>query len=335
MARLGVTERARRLMERLRTSPFLLVKTDLQAFLNLLHSDEVTRIVLTSLLERERENLGAHAGSFTSGTPGKHQVGLDFLKTFEQRAAFGYQVVSGLLSSGLATQEFENRLLTIGLHYRITDDVSSAAAIAGFVTTFVEPIVDYLEGAQEVDDVILATMIKYKQRAEWFETETLGKIALGNESETGGPPTGQAEERLKHDFYRYLFDRGLEFVVDPRSPKGSGAADVLTARFSDGRRLIVEAKVYDGVDRDQSHVKGGVPQTASYATEWAEPRAYLLVYNVAPNTIVEFVGAAEGEYFWAAKSLGREIRIFSVNLNIRLPASQASQLSRVRIDLAE
>jgi hypothetical protein len=279
-------------------------------------------------------NLGAYAGSFIEGRPYAPATPLPFADTAERRAAFGYQVLTGLVSGGLSPADVSARVVRDGSQYLelVNGQIPQTETIKRFVDVFVEPIIDYLEGAQDIDDLTLATMVKYKQRSEWFETERLLEIARYNEGESSKPFVGQAELRLKKDFYRYLFDQGLEFVIEARSPKGGGATDVLTARLGNGRRLIVEAKVYDGKGREKSHVSAGIQQAASYAEEWAEHRAYLLVYNVFPNAVLEFPGTRQDANFWLALSLRREIRIVDVNLNNTLPASQANKISRHTIE---
>jgi len=287
---------------------------------------------LEGLLQREQDSLGAYAGLFIKAENWDHAADLHFIKTAEQRAAFGYQVLKGLAGGGSDWEKVSKGILEVGGRYTEVKMPLPSAKIGRWVDVFVTPVIDYLEIAHNIDDLVLAFMIKYKQRSEWLERDRLLQIA---EADDGGNDLfrGQVERRLKTDFYRYLFDRDIEFVIEARSPKGGGAVDVLTARFPDGHLLIVEAKVFDNQNRDVSHIKAGIGQAASYAEEWAEPRAYLLVYNVASNTHLVFSGASCDTNIWITSSVGREVRIVDVNLNNNLLASKASQLSRVIINL--
>ncbi len=340
MTRSDVAGRARRLADRLRRASPFLVKTELNALLGALHSDWATKVLLTSLLTREQPNLGSHAGRFAEGNPLDHQVPLEFAKSWEGRAAFGYQVLTGMLSMGEQTpKSILERVLADGQHYP-DEPKTPRAKIVSFVDVFIDPIIDYLEGVRDTDDLTLATMVRYKQRCEWFDKECLRKMAWQDESPVSGQNTdadrsihGQVEERLKRDFCRYLFDLGLEFVIEPQSPSRTGAADVLAPKLADGRRLVVEAKVYDGVRRKESWVKGGISQAAQYANDWGEPRAYLLVYNVVDNVVLNFRGAQQEDKFWVANSLNREVKIVSIDLGNMPPASQSDRISQKAIDL--
>lgn len=343
MIRLGIAERARHLTDRLQRVPVQLVKTELEALLGVLHSDEATRVLLRSLLERERPHIGAHAGSFIQGTPLQRDISLEFANSPERRAAFGYLVLDGLLEGGASPEDVLKKVVGDGKHYvcpggrKLTPPPTEA--ISRFIDVFVDPVTDYLEGTQNSDDLVLATMVRYKQRSEWFERERLYEMAqldkgplVEGSTESHHLPKGQVEERLKRDFHRYLFDQGLEFNIEAVSPKDGGKTDILSAKLPDGRRLVVEAKVYDGKDRDKSWVKSGIKQAASYADEWSEPHAYLLVYNVTANTVLKLAGAKQEDNLWAIQSLGKEVRMIGINLGIELPPSKASQLHEVVID---
>lgn len=317
-------ERARRLTERLRRAPTLLVKTELEALLGMLRSDRAARVLLLSL--SERVSVGANAGSFARGVPHSHQVGLEFARSPEQRALFGYQVLDGLLGGSPSPQDVAATVVKVGtLYVDVPEEgrsVTPAEAISRFVDVFIDPMIDYLEGAWVLDDMLLALMARYKQRSEWFGRERLLQIARDNAEDSR---RDEIEQRLKGDFCGYLFDQGIDFTMEAVSPEHGGKTDVLSARLANGRRLVVEAKVYDGGDRNGTWVKSGIRQAASYANEWSESYAYLLVYNISENTLLEFSGANQKDALWATQALGKEVRIAAINLTDRQPASKASQ----------
>ena len=320
----SIAARARNLTDRLRNAPAELIKTELDALLGALHSNERARLILTGLLERERPHIGENAGAFIRGTPGKHQLSLEFANSPERRAAFGYQVLTGmLLGSKMSNDELLQVVINDGAHYALGSTLISDM-IAAFVDVFIEPIIDYLEYSQSSDDLILALMAKYKHRCEWFDTERLRQIAWGDEN--AKYTTSQVEQRLKHDFCRYLFDYGLDFVMEAESPKQKGATDILTPKLISGQRLVVEAKVFDGKNRDKSWLRDGIGQAASYTEEWGEDCGYLLVYNLAVNCLLEFEGANRLWNLWVIHSHGKEIRLVDVNLSNDLAASKTSQL---------
>ena len=331
MTEFSVAQRARRLAERLKKVPSVLCKTELDALLGVLGSDAVTKTLLDGLLQRERPNIGEHAGSFAEGKPYDHALGLEFANTPERRAAFGYNVLLSMLRSGkVSTTDVRGAVLAVGEKYK-PPGIQNALwkeeqKVECWVNIFISPIIDYLETSQNADDFVLAMMVKYKQRAEWFDRSYLLEVALQKDDDYS-----KTEERLKQDFYRYLFDQGMDFFVEPFSPSDKSRADVLSAKLEDGRRLVVEAKVHDGKGRKEDWVTSGITQAASYAQQWGEPHAYLLVYNICENSLLKFSGARQEYNLWAISALGKEIRIVDININNKLPASQAKQLQEINI----
>ena len=307
------------------------MKTELEALLGVLRYDRSAKVLLLSL--SERVSIGAHAGSFARGEPYSHQEGLEFAPSPEQRALLGYQVLDGLLAGRPSPQDVADKVVKMCTRYvDIPSEgrsVTPAEAISRFVDIFIDPIIDYLKGAWVIDDVVFALMARYKQRSEWFEKERLLQIAQDNAEDSR---KDQIEQRLKGDFCRYLFDQGIDFSMEAVSPEDGGKTDVLSARLVNGRRLVVEAKVYDGEDRNGTWVKSGIMQAASYANEWSEPYAYLLVYNIRENTLLEFSGASQKDALWVTQALGKEVRIAAINLTDRQPASKASQTRQIIIN---
>jgi hypothetical protein len=327
MTEFSMIDNLRRLVDRLRSAPSNLVETEFMVFWSALRSQETNRLLLDSLLQRESNNLQGWSGLFINGFQFEHKADLDFIKDANQRVAFAYQVLQGLAQKQRGVADV---IINVGLYYaayqygpkqlRASDGINSWANI------FIDPVIDYLYEAHGIGDIILAIMMKYRQRAEWFDRDRLLCVAKGDTGESGEAFKGQVESRLKQDFYRYLFDKGIEFVIEPKSPKGGGEPDVMTARFSDGRLLIVEAKVYDGATRDKAWLRKGIAQASSYAEDWGEPCAYLLAYNVVENSTLDFSNATNKDYFWSMSSYSREVRILVVNLNNTKPSGQASQL---------
>ena len=98
-----------------------------------------------------------------------------------------------------------------------------------------------------------------------------------------------------------------------------------------GHGIVPEGKVYDGGSRGVSHVAQGIPQAARYADDWGEPVAHCLVYNIARDTVLVFVGAEEMGDSWVTSEFGRDVRMLAINLMIDSRASQAHQLKMVRV----
>ncbi len=325
--------RAERLRNRLCTSVPGLVKSDFASFFALLRSDPYAMELLRGLKSREHQRLAPFVAAFGDARPGDDHLHLEFADTLESRAAFGFLLIEQLLQGGWSTLETGDRFYDLGKKYPIPGAGESRGIepIGQFVRIFVEPIIDYLEHTQSTDDQIRLVVRRYKQRSEWFESDNLQRIA----EEKSDTPTNRnlVEKRLKQDFYRYLLDQNVDFAIAPQAPTRRGEVDVLSAKFPDGRRLVLEAKVYDGDNRDVQHVKTGIPQSARYADDWGEPVGYCLIYNVARDTLLEIPGAPQLDHLWLVSSLGREIRVVALNLGIVQPSSQSIALNTVAVDL--
>lgn len=327
--------RIRQSVERLSKATPNLIETEFLAFDKFLQSGLYFREMLNSLIARERSSLEPYIEEFAKGRPLEDNIGLMFADTLEKRAAFGYLVIQGLLGKKYANRiETANRFGDVGEKYGIPGfgGMSASDKIKQFVRVFVEPILDYLESAANLDDLVQALMVRYKTRGEWFEKYSLTKLAEKALNDEGR--NKQVEQILKMDFYKFLFDQGVDFTIAPETPGDQSQVDVLTAKFPDGQRLVLEAKVYDGKNRDRDYVKSGIPQAATYANNWGEPLAYLLVYNIASESVVEFTGAKQAENVWSIISLGREVRMLVLNLAVHQSASNAKKLTTVPIDLS-
>ena len=313
-----------------------LVESEFAAFVNMLESDRRSAGLLAGLVERERSSLDQYIEEFADGRPLGDNLRLHFADTLAKRAAFGYLVLKGLLSKKYPNPlERGNRFHDLGAKYPKSGrgQPRGQNSIEQFVYVFVEPIIDYLDASLGLDDLIHATMLRYRTRGEWFEASNLAQIAEENANSTSSH--NQIEQRLTRDFYRYLFDQGIDFAITPQPPSNQSEVDILTARFPDGRRLVVEAKVFDGKNRDCHHVQSGVPQAARYAKDWGESIGYLLVYNVAKDSVLEFSGSSEIGGLWSIPALGVEVRGVVLNLDLRLRASDSRRLQSISVNIAD
>lgn len=320
-------EQLQLLLNRIHRSPFNLVQTDLQTLHNFINRDQYFSATIHSLMVREAGNLGAYAGTIWKDQS-KHVMNLGFIHTVAQRAALGHQLLELATTTGRNANVVGHKVVKIGVCYLAYSGASSSEmqpAIDEFAKVFLDPLVDYLILWQERDDQVLALLIRYKQRSEWFSAEHLMEIAEST--------AGQVEKALKMDFYEYLFDCGVDFAIDPKSPAGKGETDVMSAKFADDRRLVLEAKVFDEEQRNQSWVKKGLAQASSYAHDWSEPRAHLMIYNVVPNSVLSFSGATEHGTYWVKNVNGIPIFLIVLNLGIDITASDASSLRHIVIEL--
>jgi len=153
---------------------------------------------------------------------------------------------------------------------------------------YVEPLFDFLDETLDDANVVLATLIRYKQKVEWYRrTEVLG-LYNGD--------TQRGEKNLKQHMFEFLFDQGLPFHVEPAS--GSGKPDVVS--LDDPRQpFIGEGKIFDAESRGKPYVKKAFYQAYRYCLDYNEPLAYLIVFNVSNKQLrVEIPSTPDGVPRW-------------------------------------
>jgi hypothetical protein len=312
------------ILGRLERCPLNLVRVELDMFYNALQRNVYLITLLTDILQRNEEALGAKAASIVSDIRSSTWADLEFANSAALRAAVGYQVCECLLGERKAIM-CGKKVIHLGERYAAYQGIhkpSEADAIRVFSEVFLHPLVSYLRGALEIQDQVVLLLSRYKQRSEWFPDEGLIKAAQDN--------TRRLENRLKKDFLRYLFDNGMVFSVESQAPPGGGEADVLPL-LPDVGPLPIEVKVFDGKSRNQSYISRGLAQAGDYARRFNSAYACYIVYNVAENTILELPGTATASNVIRTSVAGVDVLSIVANVCITLPASQASNLNRVSI----
>lgn len=172
-----------------------------------------------------------------------------------------------------ADSEGERPWQNIAIHYGAGRGEDEWAQY--FTEVLIEPFYEYLD--EEVDDrgATLALIRRYKRRAEWFERDRL--FNLWNED------TSKGEALLAEELYRYLYDQGLEFTVEPKS--ASGRVDLIAAQQGE-RRLLADAKVFNADDgRGRSYLADGVRQLYDYCVDFQQPIGYLVVFKTSNHDL--------------------------------------------------
>ncbi len=137
---------------------------------------------------------------------------------------------------------------------------------------YVEPLFDYLNEALQDGSLVLATLIRYKHKVEWYRRAEV--LAL-YESDTA-----RGETLLKKHMFEFLFDQGLPFHVEPKS--ASGEPDVVSLNNSE-QPFIGDAKVFNGSNR--AHIKTGFHQVHRYCSDYNKAVGYLIVFNVSEKQL--------------------------------------------------
>ncbi len=329
MDRLEIS-RFRRALDNLRDYPDSLRGSQAETFVRLIRAESSTKAILESLEARVRPIIGQRHSVIVNQPDSIPS--LEFPTQVDAQALLGLSVLGCMLDTFHARdhEAFAERVAEIGWRLGTTgalmprDKRNYRSYVETFVRVLVQPLVDYLEFAVNREDLIHSLMSRYKRRSEWFHSAHLIEIAASTDR--------AVEESLKRDFYAYLFDEGLDFTVAPHGPGSASEVDVLTARFPDGTRLVCEAKVFDSKGRTQADVTSGISQAAQYSDQWGEPRAYVLVYNIAQNTQLNLRGVQRIGDLWSGQLRGRSIYVAGLDLAVSVPATKASAIRTINID---
>jgi len=260
---------------------------------------------------------------------------LDGLATPARRAALGLLLIETILQDRRSSLlDIGNRLADIGRLYgpRGHGEASDAQALSNFVRVFVTPILSYLGYERSADDLIRAMLLRYKQRCEWFERDRLLEIAKAKDARN---KLNLMEKRLKADLYRYLFDSGMDFAVEPSTPARSAKPDLVSAKLPSGRKLVLEVKVCDGVVSSDG-IAQGIKQAKLYADDWGEPVGYCLVYNIATSVTLEIAGPQWDGEFYTVNLGSKQVRLIIINLSsLTTTTLIRGKIRRARVDVSK
>jgi hypothetical protein len=139
----------------------------------------------------------------------------------------------------------------------------------------------------------LSFILRYKHRSEWFNSDRLRKITDDEEAkkESGEKKRAEIEDCLALDLYAFLYDEGLDFYITPLSAKGridlieADKRPLLEGQTNPSHRLLADAKVFDGKNRDCSYIGKGFGQILSYCKKYNEPYGYLIIYNISDKDL--------------------------------------------------
>lgn len=188
---------------------------------------------------------------------GTHRPG----KTEEEHAAIGHGVLRQLPGKG---------------HYYLQIGPNSIGKSADMLdelrATYLEPFYQYVD--EHLDDwsFFAAMLLRYKRSCEWYRREKLYDLWSNS--------TRNGERLLSLDLHGYLYDKGIEFYVEPSS--ASGEADVVSAP-SPNDSFIIEVKVFNAdKGRGVASLKSGLRQIHQYTWDYNRGAGYLVIFNTSP-----------------------------------------------------
>lgn len=181
-----------------------------------------------------------------------------FGETEEEAAAIGCAVLRRLQDN-----DTENLLINLGLRYNHTVKLDSALELVRQI--FLEPFYEYVDEQLDDQRAMLSLLMRYKHRSEWFHRDRLSELC-----KQGG------EKELALDLYAYLYDQGIDFMIEPSSL--TGEVDLIAAQDTDDP-LLLDTKVFDGSSRGKHYIRKGFRQVYTYAQQYNQPCAYLVIFK--------------------------------------------------------
>lgn len=185
----------------------------------------------------------------------------------EESAALGYFVLKGLVtkSSGV------NYLIGLGSAYRNARGFHES--IEAIREIFIEPFYEYVDESLDDQRAMMAVLMRYKHRSEWFNREKLYELSKRERA---------AEKYLTLDLYSFLYDQGIDFSIEPSSI--SGEVDLIAAQGTDDP-LLLDAKVFDGDSRGKNYIRKAFNQIYTYSNQYSEPFGYLVIYKTCEKDL--------------------------------------------------
>jgi len=184
-------------------------------------------------------------------------------ETEEEAAAIGHGVLRRLVEGG--------NVLTLGLTYNRTGKLHDSVETIREV--FLMPFYEYVDEQLDDQRAMLALLMRYKHRSEWFHRDRLWDLS---QTERRG------ERLLALDLYSYLYDQGIDFTIEPSSI--TGEIDLIAAQNTPDP-LLLDAKIFDGDTRGKSYIRKGFAQLYTYTQQYNEPFGYLVIYKTTDRDL--------------------------------------------------
>jgi hypothetical protein len=147
--------------------------------------------------------------------------------------------------------------------------------IETFHESYVEPFYDYID--EQIDDkgAVLASLVRYQHRIEWFHRERLHRAWDEN--------TVRGEKALALDLYEYLYEQGIEFYIEPYSV--SGDVDLIGAQTGP-EPLLPDVKIFcPERSKGETYLKRGFHQLYTYCRDHNQACGYLVIFNLTPDNL--------------------------------------------------
>jgi len=312
------------IMDRFTRSPVNLARVELEMFRRTIEQDPILWLPIERIMHTSGDMTGSKVATLIKDPQGSIWGDLHFAAIPELRALVGYQFLIILLESCKKTDEFVNKIISLGRYYwaylgLANQNPSFLDCLKVLAGIFLDPLIIYLRSGMAIEEKLMSVLGRYRQRAEWFGLEV-----------EYDPADHELEQKLKKDLLKYLFDSGFDFSVESQIPSGGGKVDILPIIAGWGQ-LPVEVKVFDGRSRPHQNISSGLAQAADYARKFSKPTGYYIVFNLKQDSVLNMPGAKLGSNITKTNMQGVEVITFVSNLRMTIPSSHAAHLETIDV----
>ena len=175
-------------------------------------------------------------------------------------------------------------VLNIALHYHAGGKAQDCLEKVRDV--FLEPFYEYVDEHLDDQQAILYFLRRYKHRCEWFHAERL-RQAVRHDTQKG-------EKTLALDLYEYLHNQGIDFHIEPHST--SGIPDFVADQVGKDR-VIADTKLFwPESSKGKSYIISGFNQAYTYACDYNEPCAYLVIFKMCHEGLNFLVPSTQSSF---------------------------------------
>jgi hypothetical protein len=269
----AVREKLKRRVERLNAANAAQFPASLALFFHFLDATPLLAAVVHDLLAR---TAGSDVIAIVEQIANKERLRGS---TEEEEAAIGYLVLKGT-----AARRENLDPNSIGTTYG--GSWGGADFLELTRTLFLRPLYEYIDEHIDGPQAMLYLLLRYKHRSEWFHADRLRGIAE-NDSQRG-------EKGLALDLYEYLHGQGLDIHIEPRS--ASGIPDFVADQAGHDR-VIADTKLFwPEKSKGKPYIISGFHQAYTYACDFNESFAYLVIYKLCREALNFLVPAGDASF---------------------------------------
>lgn len=262
--------------------------------------------------------ISVHGNNPNEGEP--HFIGYN-VETVEQHASACYLILRAVTSYNATTYAMLTTYITQMEYWPAEDKIN--IIIDELKKHAVLSLYKYLVSQIESLNAVNGILGKYKSSVEWFQKTKVRDIA------NNGLDGKDGERALALHLQQYIFDQGIEYVIEPSS--NSGEVDLLL-RDANKNYLIIDTKYIKKGSQPSSITKkiaDGLNQVARYCNDYNQYEGHLAVYVDDDISLqIEMLKADGNQYF----KIGNHI-IYYTEMNIadRPSASKSGKAKQIII----